>query len=71
MNLLCPVALISGALIFAMFGASSTAGAIIFAIFYGFFSGGCEKLSLTSVAYAVTDTHDRAILDSSYAGTHV
>ena len=40
-NMICPVTVITGALIFAMFGASSTVGAITFAIVYGFFSGGC------------------------------
>lgn len=41
-NVLCPVAIITGALVFAMYGASNTAGAIVFAIIYGYFSGGCK-----------------------------
>ncbi len=35
-----PVTVISGVLIFAMFGATNSAGMIVFAILYGFFSGG-------------------------------
>ncbi|KAF5381766.1 hypothetical protein D9615_005434 [Tricholomella constricta] len=40
LNILIPSGVISGGLVFAMFGASSTAGAIVFGVFYGFFSGG-------------------------------
>lgn len=47
-NLLCPVAVITGGLIFAMYGASSPGGAIVFAILYGFFSGGCEWLRFSA-----------------------
>jgi hypothetical protein len=35
-----PSAIISGGLVFAMFGASSITGAVVFGVFYGFFSGG-------------------------------
>jgi hypothetical protein len=35
-----PSSIISAALVFSMFGASSTAGVVAFGIFYGFFSGG-------------------------------
>lgn len=36
-----PVTAISGCLIFAMFGATNEIGLVLFAIVYGFFSGGC------------------------------
>lgn len=35
-----PSSIISAALVFAMFGATSTAGVVAFGVFYGFFSGG-------------------------------
>lgn len=34
---------ISGALVFAMLGVSTTAGMFIFALVYGFFSGSCTS----------------------------
>lgn len=40
-NVAVPVSFITGALIFVMFGATSTGAVIIFAILYGFFSGSC------------------------------
>lgn len=40
-----PCTVISGALIFAMFGATSVAGMTSFAVFYGVFSGVCEYYS--------------------------
>ncbi|GJJ10948.1 hypothetical protein Clacol_005177 [Clathrus columnatus] len=46
MNIVGPSALISGALIFAMFGAKTVTGFVVFAILYGFFSGACLALSL-------------------------
>ncbi|KAL0958740.1 hypothetical protein HGRIS_014066 [Hohenbuehelia grisea] len=44
-NVMIPSTVISGGLVYAMFGASSQAGLVTFAIFYGFFSGGCECFS--------------------------
>ncbi|KAJ3532111.1 hypothetical protein NM688_g7472 [Phlebia brevispora] len=38
-NVILPMTYISGILIFAMFGAGSSAGMVVFAILYGFFSG--------------------------------
>lgn len=40
-----PMTAIAGCLIFALLGAGSTAGMLVFAILYGFFSGGCKCLS--------------------------
>jgi len=40
-NVICPVACVCAALIFAMFGATSAGAVIVFAILYGFFSGAC------------------------------
>ncbi|THG98150.1 hypothetical protein EW026_g4001 [Hermanssonia centrifuga] len=39
-NVMIPVTAISGCLIFAMFGATNEIGLVLFAIVYGFFSGG-------------------------------
>lgn len=41
-----PSALISAALIFGMFGATSVAGVAVFGVFYGFFSGGVGGLNI-------------------------
>lgn len=38
-----------------MFGASNTAGVIIFAVVYGFFSGGCKLTPLKNGAHTTTD----------------
>ncbi|PCH43672.1 MFS general substrate transporter [Wolfiporia cocos MD-104 SS10] len=43
-NVLCPVILAMGALVFAMFGLESVGAVIVFAILYGFFSGCCMSL---------------------------
>jgi len=42
-----PSAVISAGLIFGMFGATSVGGVTAFAIFYGFFTGGCMLYSLS------------------------
>ncbi|KAF8880532.1 major facilitator superfamily domain-containing protein [Infundibulicybe gibba] len=55
-NVMIPSALISGGLIFAMFGATSIAGVTVFAVFYGFFSGGV--ISITTPAAARFITHN-------------
>lgn len=39
-SVIIPSSVISAALVFAMFGATSTAGVVAFGVFYGFFSGG-------------------------------
>lgn len=44
-NVVCPVAICSAGLLFVMFSATNTANVIVFAILYGFFSGGCEYLA--------------------------
>ena len=46
-----PMTIISGALIFAMFGASSTEGLLAFAVVYGIFAGGCKSSHRYSVQY--------------------
>ncbi|KAL0958737.1 hypothetical protein HGRIS_014065 [Hohenbuehelia grisea] len=43
-NVMIPLTIISGALIFGMFGAGTTGGLVAFALFYGFFSGGFVAL---------------------------
>ncbi|EKM50355.1 uncharacterized protein PHACADRAFT_178098 [Phanerochaete carnosa HHB-10118-sp] len=58
LNLLCAAAVVTGALIFAMFGASNTAGAVIFAIVYGFFSGGWLSLLPPSLALMSKDINE-------------
>ncbi|KAH0578997.1 hypothetical protein H2248_003174 [Termitomyces sp. 'cryptogamus'] len=40
LNVMIPISIISGSLVFAMFGATSIGGTVVFGIFYGFFSGG-------------------------------
>ncbi|KAF7799230.1 hypothetical protein EIP86_010462 [Pleurotus ostreatoroseus] len=42
-NVIIPMTFISGILIFAMLGATSSAGMVVFGILYGFFSGGCKS----------------------------
>jgi hypothetical protein len=40
-NLVTPFCAIAGILIFAMLGAKSVGGLVVFCILYGFFSGAC------------------------------
>ena len=47
-NITCPVSVVSTALVFVLYGATTPGGAIAFAILYGFFSGGCELQILTT-----------------------
>jgi len=54
LNVLIPSAAISGGLVFAMFGASSVSGAIIFGVFYGFFSGGVISVVTPAAGCFVT-----------------
>ena len=44
-----PMSFVSGVLMFAMFGAGSQGGMIVFAILYGFFSGGGWRIQHSSV----------------------
>jgi len=53
-NIIIPMSFVSGILIFAMFGAGSLGGMLVFAILYGFFSGGF--ISLISPAFASFST---------------
>ncbi|TFK45969.1 MFS general substrate transporter [Heliocybe sulcata] len=43
-NVAIPMTFIAGGLIFALFGATSTGGMVVFALLYGFFSGGFISL---------------------------
>ncbi|KAL0959327.1 hypothetical protein HGRIS_014588 [Hohenbuehelia grisea] len=61
-NVAIPMTTISGALIFAMFGATSVAGMFCFAIFYGFFSGAFISLLsaiMASLAFSVNEIGSR------------
>ncbi|VDC06026.1 unnamed protein product [Peniophora sp. CBMAI 1063] len=58
-NLLISSIAVCGILIFAMFGINSTAGVVIFAILYGFFSG--AMLSLLTPAVATLSKHEGEI----------
>ncbi|GJE91080.1 MFS general substrate transporter [Phanerochaete sordida] len=58
LNMLCGTAALTGALLFAMFGAGSTPGAALFAAVYGFFSGGWLSLLPPSVAVMSRDVRE-------------
>ncbi|EAU86708.2 hypothetical protein CC1G_06469 [Coprinopsis cinerea okayama7 len=53
-DLLIASSIISGALMFALFGATSVGGVATFGIFYGFFSGGVISLAAPAVASFIT-----------------
>ncbi|KZT63237.1 MFS general substrate transporter [Daedalea quercina L-15889] len=57
-NILVPIVVITGALIFAMFGATSTDAVIVFSILYGFFSGACISLMPPTVATLSKGVHE-------------
>ncbi|KIM43683.1 hypothetical protein M413DRAFT_68867 [Hebeloma cylindrosporum] len=63
LNVMIPSALISAALIFAMFGATSIAGVVLFGVFYGFFSGGMVSIAAPAAGSFVThqDSSDLGI----------
>lgn len=61
LNMLCATSLVTGALIFAMFGAAGTAGAVVFAIVYGFFSGGWLSLLPPSLALMSKDVKELGV----------
>lgn len=42
LNVVIPVSVVMGALVFVMFGVTNTAAVIVFSILYGFFSGACQ-----------------------------
>ncbi|KZT03786.1 MFS general substrate transporter [Laetiporus sulphureus 93-53] len=70
-NMFCPMALVSAALIFAMFGVMSPGAVIVFTILYGFFTGSCRiriGLCLFVVAFAVLSGTpiDGALVGSEY-----
>lgn len=42
LNVIAPVTLICGGLVFAVFALTNVPGVVIFSLLYGFFSGGCK-----------------------------
>ncbi|KAF8066742.1 major facilitator superfamily domain-containing protein [Lyophyllum atratum] len=54
LNIMIPSAFITAGLVFAMFGASSVAGAVVFGSFYGFFSGGVISVVTPAAGCFVT-----------------
>ncbi|KAF8512199.1 MFS general substrate transporter [Gautieria morchelliformis] len=57
-NVIIPMSFVSGALIFAMFGAGSQGGTIVFALLYGFFSGGFLSLIAPTLASFSTNVNE-------------
>lgn len=57
-NLIIPSTFISGGLVFGMFGTSNAAGAIVFSILYGFFSGGFLSLVTPAAALFAKDLNE-------------
>ncbi|PCH34806.1 MFS general substrate transporter [Wolfiporia cocos MD-104 SS10] len=57
-NMIIPSTFITGALTFAMFGATSPAGVVVFAILYGFFSGASIALLPPTAASLAKDYHE-------------
>lgn len=45
LNVITPVALICGSLIFVFFGLEDVGGVLVFSLLYGFFSGGCKCIT--------------------------
>ncbi|KAF4585078.1 hypothetical protein EYR40_001914 [Pleurotus pulmonarius] len=60
-NVMIPSTIISGGLIYAMFGASTTGGIIAFAIFYGFFSGGFVSICTPAASLFARDISELGI----------
>jgi len=60
-NVMITSSLISGGLVFALFGATNTVGVILFGIFYGFFSGGVISV-VTPVAGCFVTHSDQSDL---------
>ncbi|KAI0827057.1 major facilitator superfamily domain-containing protein [Trametes gibbosa] len=60
-NITCPVSIISAGLVFMMFGATTPAGVILFAILYGFFSGGFASLLPATLAVFSRDLSEVGI----------
>ncbi|PPR01202.1 hypothetical protein CVT26_016083 [Gymnopilus dilepis] len=54
LNVMIPSAVISAGLIFGLFGATSVLGVTLFAIFYGFFSGGLISIAAPAVGSFIT-----------------
>ncbi|KAJ8518626.1 hypothetical protein ONZ45_g4304 [Pleurotus djamor] len=72
-NVMIPSTVISGGLIYAMFGASTTGGLITFAILYGFFSGGFVSLCTPAAALFANDLSEMGFnpLLTGFFSTHV
>jgi len=60
-NVLVPVITILGALIFAMFGVTSTGAVVVFAILYGFFSGAYIALLAPTLASTASDVSELGV----------
>ncbi|TBU58564.1 MFS general substrate transporter [Dichomitus squalens] len=60
-NVTCPVSIISTALVFTLYGATTPGGAIAFAILYGFFSGGFASLLPATLAVFSRDLSEVGI----------
>jgi hypothetical protein len=48
-TIIIPITYACGIIFFAMLGAGSLGGMIVFAILYGFFSGGCKKMTYIGI----------------------
>lgn len=65
LNVVIPISLIMGALVFVMFGVTNTPAIIIFSILYGFFSGACKHPVSSPTPRALTQYHaDIALVPS-------
>ncbi|OBZ69391.1 Riboflavin transporter MCH5 [Grifola frondosa] len=60
-NMISCVSVVSAALVFVMFAATSTTGVILFSIFYGFFSGGFSSLMPAALASLSDDMSEIGI----------
>ncbi|KAI0711321.1 major facilitator superfamily domain-containing protein [Earliella scabrosa] len=60
-NIACPTAFISTGLVFLMFAATTTGGTVLFAILYGFFSGGFASLLSPVLALFARDLSELGV----------
>ncbi|KAI0728962.1 major facilitator superfamily domain-containing protein [Fomitopsis betulina] len=58
LNVFWPVAIMTAALMFVMFSVTSTGAAIVFSMFYGFFSGGLISMFPPTAARFAEDLHE-------------
>ncbi|KAF8520751.1 MFS general substrate transporter [Hysterangium stoloniferum] len=57
-NVIIPITFACGIVLFSMLGAGSLNGMIVFAIFYGFFSGGFLSLSVSTLGSLATNVNE-------------